>query len=436
MDIDDLWGTYGQPVTDWLLDYGSPLLFGAGAVGATLAAVLVWRFLSRGETHAKLGAAAVALATLFAMEGMYEVAHGPLNLNVAGSLIFCATFEIVMLHQGTLAAHKLAANPAADVTRHMRFVWLVAGASGLIASTASDSVTEVVLRLATPPLAAGIWYMSLYADKAPAEREESQWIWTPQRIGVRLGLLKPGTVDDLGEVFRRRKAAALVDATMALQAARDSDKEGKRIAAASARLQRLAKDADQDTMAVARDQLRIVRNAEAVLTGRADEVSGSDRALLDEVRLTMRAATDRLRADHRRAFGPDQPMPALLDQPRTNGVDQLRTSPVDQKRTTIVDQPRTSQADQTTTPTEPVDRPVTSKPVAAERTSRTRKTTARIDVDSSVPNRVAEMAAKLAKRYRGDIPSRRTVMQEMGWTSAGDAGQAIRLVREKRSNTP
>ncbi|MBM0274154.1 hypothetical protein [Micromonospora tarensis] len=198
--------------------HGQPVLFGAGAVGALLALVLVWRFLQTGYVHEKLGRVAVALATLFAMEGMFEVAHGPLGLNVPGSLMFCATFEVVMLHQGSLAAHKLAAHvgdgPAPDISRHMRFVWLVAGASGLVASTASDSVTEVVLRLATPPLAAGIWYMSLYADKEPAKRQESRWIWTPQRIGVRLGLLKPGTVDDLAEVFRQRTVRSVVDAAV------------------------------------------------------------------------------------------------------------------------------------------------------------------------------------------------------------------------------
>jgi len=312
MNPADIWSTYGQPVANWLMTNGQPLFFGAGSVGAILMIVLVWRFLSRGELHAKLGGAAVTVATLFAMEGMYEVASGPLGLNMMGSLIFCATFEIVMLHQGTLAAHKLAANPAADVTRHMRFVWIVAAGSGLIASTASDSVTEVVLRLATPPLAAGIWYMSLYADKPTAEREESQWIWTPQRIGVRLGLLKPGTVDDLTEVFRRRRAAALVDAAMTLLAVREAGDSGKRVAAASAKLQRLAKDADRDTVTAAQEQLRIVRNAEAVLLGQTGEISNSERDLLDEVRLTMRAATDRLRSDHRRAFGQDQPLPSLL----------------------------------------------------------------------------------------------------------------------------
>ncbi|MEV0805716.1 hypothetical protein [Micromonospora sp. NPDC050200] len=307
-------------VIDAAQPYAQHIAVGAGAVGALLALILLWRFVRRGHAHVKLGRVAVTLATLFAMEGMYEVAHGPLGLNVAGSLMFCATFEVVMLHQGSLAAHKLAAHygggPAPDISRHMRFVWLVAGASGVIASTASDSVTEVVLRLATPPLAAGIWYMSLYADRVPAERQPSAWIWTPQRIGVRLGLLKPGAVDDLGEVFRQRRIAALVDAGMELQAARLRQGEPAApsrwrirrqrdpLAAAHRRIQRLTKTASAQDVADARVQLRRVLTVEHELFRDDSQPTQRERELMDELRLVVRQASDRVRAEHAAAFAP------------------------------------------------------------------------------------------------------------------------------------
>jgi len=263
-DIGSLWNNHGQPVLDWVQDNAQPVLFGAGAAGAILMAALAWRYLRHGETHAKLGVLAVTLATAFAMEGMFEVANGPLGLNVAGSLMFCATFEIVMLHQGTLAAHKLKQDPDCDIRRHMTFVWIVAGASGVIASTASDSVTEVALRLATPPLAAGIWYMSLYADRAPAERQESQWIWTPQRIGVHLGLLKPGSADNLNDVFRVRRVARMV------RVAGQLDTAGPRRKARLARkLTRLAQSADAQMLAQARAGFLRGATAQDTILGRA-----------------------------------------------------------------------------------------------------------------------------------------------------------------------
>ncbi|MGC4769181.1 hypothetical protein ACLQ25_09400 [Micromonospora sp. DT44] len=324
MTIDDV-REAATTLVDLAQRHGQPVLFGAGATAALLALVLVWRFLRTGEVHEKLGRVAVTLATLFAMEGMFEVAHGPLDLNVAGSLMFCATFEVVMLHQGSLAAHKLAAHtdgPAPDISRHMRFVWLVAGASGLVASTASDSVTEVVLRLATPPLAAGIWYMSLYADKEPAERQPSRWIWTPQRIGVRLGLLKPGTVDDLAEVFRQRAVRRIVDAAVivwhadkARAAGELDDATAKHAAKAGQRLDDLAKTVDQATMAAAQQQIRLTLGIRQQLFAGIEggEVDGWTRQQLDQTSAEARRAALRSKIHAARAQ-------RALTRPRTESM--------------------------------------------------------------------------------------------------------------------
>ncbi|MCX4474792.1 hypothetical protein OOK41_31525 [Micromonospora sp. NBC_01655] len=502
-------------VLAWLTGYGQPMLFGAGVVAALLALALIWRFLRTGEVHEKLGVVAVSLATLFAMEGMFEVAHGPLGLNTAGSLMFCATFEVVMLHQGSLAAHKLAAaaeGQAPDITRHMRFVWLVAVASGVIASTASNSVTEVVLRLVTPPLAAGIWYMSLYADVEPAERQPSRWIWTPQRIGVRLGLLKPGAVDDLTEVFAQRRISALVEAGMELyvqqQAAKlrgDKPAEPSRwrrrrksdpLAGALRRLQQLTKAADADTVQAAREQLRRVLSIETELFRDDTQPTATERELMDEIRISTRMTTakwrnevDQIRtvdarpqARHRMVHGvlmpahiadqiPDQIPQEWLDRFRTSTVDQteapdldhpadqIPAADLDQSRTTPVDQPagpdRTSEVDQIPDQTgprdlvhartnpAPVDQPATSAVVPAVRTTPVQRTTARVDrarpvspaAGGEVPPRIRDMVRDLKRAYRGDIPGRRTVMDRMRWTSAGDAQTAINLVRAERTKT-
>ncbi|RGC68403.1 hypothetical protein C5N14_13535 [Micromonospora sp. MW-13] len=500
-------------VLAWLVGYGQPMLFGAGVVAALLALALIWRFLRTGEVHERLGTLAVSLATLFAMEGMFEVAHGPLGLNVPGSLMFCATFEVVMLHQGSLAAHKLAAalendDPVPDISRHMKFVWLVSIASGVVASTASSSVTEVVLRLVTPPLAAGIWYMSLYADVEPAARQPSRWIWTPQRIGVRLGLLKPGTVDDLTEVFAQRRIVALVDAGMELYVQQQAAKLGGErpaeparrwrrrtrdpLAEALRRLQQLTKQADADTVQAAREQLRRVLNIETELFRDDTQPTARERELMNELTIALRTATTGLRAQvdqirtidtrpqarHRMVHGvrmpahiadqvPDQIPQEWLDRFRTSTVDQtaapdldhpadqIPAADLDQSRTTPVDQTagpdRTNEADQTgprdlvharTNPA-PVDQPATSAVVPAARTTPVQRTTARVDrarpvspaAGGEIPPRIAGMVRDLKRAYRGDIPGRRTVMDRMRWTSAGDAQTAINLVREQRAKT-
>ncbi|TBL44223.1 hypothetical protein EYA84_01925 [Verrucosispora sp. SN26_14.1] len=470
--LQDAWAA----TLDWVVGYGQPLLFGAGVVAALLALALIWRFLRTGEVHERLGTVAVTLATLFAMEGMYEVANGPLGLNVPGSLMFCATFEVVMLHQGSLAAHKLAAaadGPAPDISRHMKFVWLVAVTSGVIASTASSSVTEVVLRLATPPLAAGIWYMSLYADVETAERQPSRWIWTPQRIGVRLGLLKPGTVDDLTEVFQQRRIAALVDAGMELyvqqQAARLNgapDKTSRwpwrrrdQLADALRRLQHLTRAADAETVRAAREQLRRVLSIETELFRDDTQADQSERRAMDDLRLGMRIATTSLgrQADQMREVAgirmpasiadqiPDHIPAGWMDQHRTSRTDHIRTSLADQtpaiERTSHVDQERTSHVDQErTSPTGP-DQTATRGAVPATRSTPAQRTTARVDrvrpvspaAGGEVPPKVREMARALAKKFRGEIPARAEVMRVMGWSSADYTGKAINLVRTERA---
>lgn len=262
-------------VADGIYPHLRLILTGAGAVGALIAVALIVRWLRRGHTHTRIGTVAVILATAYAAEGMYEVAVGPLGLGTAGALVLCATFEVAMLHQASLAAYKLRRDASADVRRHMVMAWAVAAASGIIASTASSSVTEVLLRLAAPPLAAAIWTMSLYADRPAADRPPSTWIWTPQRIGVRLGLLRPGTVDDLDEVFRQRAVRRLVDAGMVVWTEQQVDgPPSRRLVRARGRLRRLAQRADQATIDAAAEQLRLAIGVEELLLrprGRVDD---------------------------------------------------------------------------------------------------------------------------------------------------------------------
>lgn len=454
-----------RAATDWLTSYGQPLLFGAGATGAALAMLVLWRFLTRGEVHAKLGVVAVGLATLFAMEGMYEVAHGPLGLNAAGSLIFCATFEVVMLHQGSLAAHKLAANASADVSRHMRFVWGVSVVSGVIASTASDGVTEVVLRLATPPLAAAIWYMSLYADKPTPQRQPSSWIWTPRRIGIHLGLIQPGE-QDLVAVDRDRRIHRLTVTSHRLHHGAGWLAGWRR-----SKLRRLAIHADEDMVREAQRRIARVHRIEKLTSPDAapvGEVSDRERELLDEVRLIMRQATTTLRREHQVAFGPAQPAAQIEPVREIAGIrmpahiaDQIpaqvpagwaarhRPTALPNRAVRELPNPPAPVLPNCTPPNLPNALPNSGTPaqsvsrasVPAERPAPVRQTTVRVDrmkpvspaAGGEIPPRIRDMVRDLKRTYRGEIPGRADVMKRLGWTSNGDASTAIRLVREERA---
>ncbi|RKR92733.1 hypothetical protein BDK92_7211 [Micromonospora pisi] len=185
------------PVADFVATYASAFLFGAGAVGAVLAITMLAKFLRTGHAHKKLGNLAVLLATGFAMEGMFEVARHRLDLTLALAVVFCATFEILAAWLGALARHKRKLDPLADIARYMSGLWAVAIVSGIIACTAGNNLTEVLLRLVSPCAAGLVWWINLMADRpaTTTTRPRSTWIYTPREICIRLKLIRPGEQD-------------------------------------------------------------------------------------------------------------------------------------------------------------------------------------------------------------------------------------------------
>lgn len=280
--------------------YAQPILFGAGATGALLGTLLIWRFFRTGHAHTRVGSLAVALATAFAAEGMWEVATGPMGLPPVMAAGLFGMFEVVMVSQGLLAKFKLAQNPPGDVRRHMNFVWAVAAASGIVASTASNSVPEFLLRLCAPAVGAGIWWMGITADKPAGAVQPTSWIWTPRRIGIQLGLIQPGQ-QDLVQVDRDRRIDAITVTAHRLHHGSKSLAGWRK-----SKLRRLALQADDAMVAEAQRRVARVHRIEKLTSPDAapvNEPSERERELLDDVRRIMTEATTRLRAEHARAFG-------------------------------------------------------------------------------------------------------------------------------------
>lgn len=224
--------------------YGSTLTLAVGALAVLLGAVLGWRWWRHGEAHQRTGTLAVVLATLFSAEGMWEVARGALHLEVYVALVLFAMFEVVMVNQGLLAKHKLASeDPAvkAGARRHMRFVWLIAFVTGGIASTNSDSLTEFLLRLAAPSVAAGIWWTTLTADGIAKVKSAVTLRWSPRRLALWLGVIEPGE-NDVKDVDRARRVDKLVDLVHLRQTGRLTARGVQKLS----RLERHADDAMLD----------------------------------------------------------------------------------------------------------------------------------------------------------------------------------------------
>lgn len=248
---------------DFAMANRQAVLIGAGAVAALLAVVMLRKFLRTGEAHQKLGRIAIVLATALAMEGMYEVARHRLALTIALAVIFCATFEVLAAWLGAYAAFKRKKNPNADISRYMNGLWAIAVISGVIASTAGNNITEVLLRLVSPCAAGVVWWVNLAADQPDTvHQQRSTWVWTPRAIGIRLGLIRAGE-QDLVVVAREHRINALLRVVIAMDTA-----TMRRAGKLAVQLRRLMADADPEMVTEVAERYQRSTNAQELIFGR------------------------------------------------------------------------------------------------------------------------------------------------------------------------
>lgn len=301
--------------------YGDHIAIGAGAAGALLAAYAIRRFLrtrEHDEVAANLG---VLLFLVVTTEGMWEVVHGRMGVAIPLTVAMFAAYDVVIYSQGATAVRALARDANARIGSYLLIIWALSAAASITVSFASGNAATWFFRFFSPLVAASLWTQKLLARRARNRvKQESSWIWTPTRLMIRWGWLKPGAADDLTEVFAARRIAALVDAGLALhaeqQAARlrqDEPADPSRwrirrqrdpLAAARRRVQRLTKTASAEDVAAARTQLRRVLTVETELFRDESLPTQRERELMDELRLVMRQATTNLRAEGARAFAP------------------------------------------------------------------------------------------------------------------------------------
>lgn len=180
--------------------YGPIVLIPVGAVVALVVLVLIWRSLRKQAPDNLAVKVAVALASAFSAQGMYEVATTKLHLPWYLAAGLFAVAEMAMLASAVRAHRHYEATSTGDqpgqLGPHARFVWLIAFAAGVIVSLNAHSPSEYFLRLFMPLLVAGLWrmgYVSPIAKKRAADAITMRW--TPRRIGVALGIIEPGERD-------------------------------------------------------------------------------------------------------------------------------------------------------------------------------------------------------------------------------------------------
>lgn len=225
---------------DWA-DANRPIALTLAAV-LLVALVLAARW-SRGNQAAAYRWAAGAVALALSAEGMWEVATEALGLAGWKAALLFAFAELAMLNEARQAKKRVDKDAGPGV--HGAAVWVIAVGAGAIAASNATSVTEMMLRLFAPTLIAWQWWSDLTEDR----ESTSRWVWTPERIGVRLGVLKPGGSDDLEEVFRQRRIDRMVKLADRLDLS--SPRRARRLAL---RLRRMAAGADPKVIEAVADR--------------------------------------------------------------------------------------------------------------------------------------------------------------------------------------
>ncbi|TDD64793.1 hypothetical protein E1262_27280 [Jiangella aurantiaca] len=195
--------------------HGGGLVAVLAAVALVLA-VTLYRARRRGRVDRWVSTVAGVAVLGLSAEGMWMVAVHRLGLPPVLAVVTFAVFELAMLSSAMHATTHYRRTTVRDAAgaivtpghpgRHGTVVWVIAGTAGVIVSLNSQSFVEVLLRLALPLMAAGMWHTTLTAEGV--SRPAGSWRWTPRRLLVRLGAIEP-TERDLSEVARDRRIHAM-----------------------------------------------------------------------------------------------------------------------------------------------------------------------------------------------------------------------------------
>lgn len=268
-------------LTDFWAAYATPIVTGTGAAAALLLAFLLWRFFRTRNRSKVVSTIAAVVVMAWTSEGLLSVGLRKFELPVGFAVATFFVFEAMMLAAGLKAEEnrKTKGTPGAAGV----YVFLLAALHGAVASFGAHIAGEVVLRLALPISAVGLWWILLTAERdddkpewkaqRAAERErkaadrEATWTITPRTVLVRLGLMKPGTIT-VTEAQRQHRVSRMTALGCVIYA---GPTWSPHVWWATRRLQRLVRSADKSMIEESRRRVRrSTRAVELIVPGRAD----------------------------------------------------------------------------------------------------------------------------------------------------------------------
>jgi hypothetical protein len=246
-------GLIGEQVNGFWHEYGYAVILGSGLLLLAVVTVLVVK-LVRSPQRDRWVAGLTALVVLaWTSEGLWEVAYFTLGLPLVFSIMTFFVYEAMMLTSALQAEqHRRRRGTPGSAGR---YVWVLAFITATIVALNAATMVEAALRFTLPLAAAGLWWVSITAERddepaevrarrqAEAAHREATWAITPRTILVALGLMRPGA-QSMTDAERKRRIRLMVVAADRLYAARPGTWRARRATARLRRLARLASASD------------------------------------------------------------------------------------------------------------------------------------------------------------------------------------------------
>lgn len=219
---------------------------------------------------------AAAIATAVSAEGMWET-FGALGMTPVLRVATFAFIEVNVIQCGRRARESMRENfsPGADGIA----MWVLTCLSAVLSvsheiAKADTNWSVVLVRLIAPPVAAWGWErrMRLERRRRLRQRREQRinWVVTPERIAVRLGLAE-ASERTTPQVDARRRIARVAQAVKTLAVLEQANAKSRTLTRAQRRLNRLMAEANEHAGLARDEQLQAELKAEiGSLRGAAD----------------------------------------------------------------------------------------------------------------------------------------------------------------------
>jgi hypothetical protein len=188
-------------------EYGHAVIFGSGLLLLALVAVLVVKLIRSPQRDRWVAGLTALVVLAWTSEGLWEVAYFTLGLPLAFSIMTFFVYEAMMLTSALQAEqHRRRRGTPGPAGR---YVWVLAFITASIVALNAATLVEAALRFTLPLAAAGLWWVSITAERddepaevrarrrAEAARHEATWAITPRTVLVALGVMRPGAEKSL-----------------------------------------------------------------------------------------------------------------------------------------------------------------------------------------------------------------------------------------------